>query len=303
MSIANFEYYKIFYYVAKMKNITSAAAALYLSQPSISRCISNLEDELECKLFVRSKKGVQLTPEGELLFKHIQIACKHIFSAEEEIMLFNRSKGGLMRLGVSDAAFQQYIITHLMEFHNKFPLVKFKIDSMTTPESLDALRSNIIDVAIVTSPFSDKQELSITPLDKLQDILVAGKGFDELRDKTLSVHELSQYPLISMREGTSTRHYLDHICRAHNILLRPDIELTSISLVLPLVRKNLGIGFVPREIAQDDIERGEIFEIALKETVPARGICAVTCTKYAINAIMRAFLDSLTSKISETTAE
>ena len=79
----NFEHYKIFYYVAKFQNITMAANYLFLSQPSISRCVKNLEDELGCKLFVRSKKGVELTTGGEMLFKHISIACKHIFSAEE----------------------------------------------------------------------------------------------------------------------------------------------------------------------------------------------------------------------------
>ena len=56
----NFEHYKIFYYVAKFQNITMAANYLFLSQPSISRCVKNLEDELGCKLFVRSKKGVEL---------------------------------------------------------------------------------------------------------------------------------------------------------------------------------------------------------------------------------------------------
>lgn len=49
----NFEHYKIFYYVAKFQNITMAANYLFLSQPSISRCVKNLEDELGCKLFVR----------------------------------------------------------------------------------------------------------------------------------------------------------------------------------------------------------------------------------------------------------
>lgn len=56
MSSINFEHYKVFYFVAKMKNITSAASALYLSQPSVSRCISNLEEDLNCTLFTRSKK-------------------------------------------------------------------------------------------------------------------------------------------------------------------------------------------------------------------------------------------------------
>lgn len=299
MSAINFEHYKVFYFVAKMKNITSAAAALYLSQPSVSRCISNLEDDLNCTLFIRSKKGVSLTPEGELLFKHIQIACKHIFTAEEEISIFNKSKSGIIRLGVSEAAMHSYTIKHIIEFHHLNPMVKIKIDNMTTPDAIEALRSNLIDAAVVTSPFADKEQLSITVLDTLQDILVAGNEFSCLLGKTISMHDISMYPLISLQEGTTTRHYLDHIFRLHNILLRPDIELASLSLVLPLVRNNLGIGFIPKKIAADDIKRGDIFEVKLKEPLPHQSICAVTCTKYPVNSVMRDFLECVSKSASE----
>ena len=66
---ANFEYYKIFYYVAKYQNFTLAAKALLSSQPSVSRCMQALETELGCRLFVRTKRGVSLTAEGEQLYK------------------------------------------------------------------------------------------------------------------------------------------------------------------------------------------------------------------------------------------
>ena len=68
---ANFEYYKIFYYVAKYQNFTLAAKALLSSQPSVSRCMQALETELGCRLFVRTKRGVSLTAEGEQLYKYV----------------------------------------------------------------------------------------------------------------------------------------------------------------------------------------------------------------------------------------
>ena len=63
---SNFEYYKIFYYVAKYGNLTRAANVMRTSQPAITRTIHNLENELGCRLFIRSKKGVELTPEGKM---------------------------------------------------------------------------------------------------------------------------------------------------------------------------------------------------------------------------------------------
>ena len=65
----NYEYYRIFYQVAKSLNFTQAAASLMTSQPSVSRSMQCLEQDLGCRLFVRSKRGVALTREGELLYR------------------------------------------------------------------------------------------------------------------------------------------------------------------------------------------------------------------------------------------
>ena len=270
----NFEHYKIFYYVAKFQNITMAANYLFLSQPSISRCVKNLEDELGCKLFVRSKKGVELTTGGEMLFKHISIACKHIFSAEEELALISERDRAIVRLGGSE------------------------VDSMSTPDAIEALRANLIDVAVVTSPFADKTGLNINVIKKLQDIVAAGNGFSYLKDKEISLHELVKYPLICLKNTTTTRNYLDHIFRQHNLLLRPDIELTSINFVMPMVKNNLGIGFMQYATTKAEIEAGNIFRVNTKEQIPPRSICAVTASQYETPEPVQRFIDSLLEKES-----
>ena len=68
--MVSFEYYRFFYFVAQYKSFTKAAEILNNNQPNITRCMNILENELECKLFVRSNRGVTLTPEGEKLFQH-----------------------------------------------------------------------------------------------------------------------------------------------------------------------------------------------------------------------------------------
>ena len=64
----NFEYYKVFYYVSKYGSLTRAASVLMTSQPAVTRTIHNLENELGCRLFIRSKRGVELTPEGRTFY-------------------------------------------------------------------------------------------------------------------------------------------------------------------------------------------------------------------------------------------
>lgn len=68
----SFEHYKIFYYVAKYKSISKAAQLLINNQPNLTRTIKNLENELGCRLFYRTNKGVILTPEGQMIYSHIK---------------------------------------------------------------------------------------------------------------------------------------------------------------------------------------------------------------------------------------
>lgn len=304
MSEVNFEHYKIFYYAAKFQNITTAANYLFLSQPSVSRCIKNLEDELGCKLFVRSKKGVELTAGGHILYKHISIACRHIFSAEEEINLMNDNESAIISIGGSAVALQSFLIERIVYFHKLYPKIQIKIDTMSTPDAIEALKSNLIDAAVVTSPFANREGLTIRTIRELQDIVIAGSDYEHLRDKEISLQELAKYPLICLNSTTTTRHYLDMLFGQHNILLRPAIELTTINFVMPMVKNNLGIGFIQKRIAQADIDAGDVFQIKTKEAIPPRKICAVTCTKYPISTAVQKFIDVIMEKekSAETTA-
>ena len=80
----DWEYYKIFYYVAKYQNFTRAARVLGNNQPNITHAMNRLESQLNCVLFIRSNRGVTLTPEGELLYSRIASAAVQIQDAEEE---------------------------------------------------------------------------------------------------------------------------------------------------------------------------------------------------------------------------
>ena len=81
----NYDYYRIFYYVAKYKSFTQAANILMNNQPNITRSMNNLENQLGCRLFIRSNRGVSLTPEGDRLFHHVSIAYKQLQMAESEL--------------------------------------------------------------------------------------------------------------------------------------------------------------------------------------------------------------------------
>ena len=106
----NFEYYKIFYYAAKYKNITKAAAAMGSSQPNVTRVIRLLESALQCRLFVREARGIALTEEGERLYAHVEIAVAQIQSAQEELMAAEPGSAGTVEIGATETALHLFLL-------------------------------------------------------------------------------------------------------------------------------------------------------------------------------------------------
>lgn len=118
----NFEYYKIFYYVAKYNNFTKAAHVLNNSQPNITRAMNCLEHELNCTLFVRTNRGVCLTPEGERLFTRVSAAMTQLQLAEEELSDSVRLEHGSISIGASETALNIYLLEHLKNFISLIPV-------------------------------------------------------------------------------------------------------------------------------------------------------------------------------------
>ena len=115
--VISYDAYRTFYTVAKLGSFTRAANALMSSQPNLTRTIRNLESVLGCTLFVRSNRGVSLTPEGEKLFARVSVACEQIQAGEEELMNDRGLKSGVISLGASETALHSLLLPVLGAFH------------------------------------------------------------------------------------------------------------------------------------------------------------------------------------------
>jgi hypothetical protein len=115
------DYYRIFYYVAQYKSFSKAADVMGNNQPNITRCMNILENDLGCKLFIRSNRGVQLTIEGERLFEHVSIAIEQLVSGENELLKDKGLESGLVNIGASEIALRLFLLNELEVFHHHYP--------------------------------------------------------------------------------------------------------------------------------------------------------------------------------------
>ena len=105
------DYYRIFYYVAQYKSFSKAAEVMGNNQPNITRCKNILENELGCKLFIRSNRGVQLTVEGERLHNHVSITMEQLVAGENELLKEKGLESGLVNIGASETALRLILLT------------------------------------------------------------------------------------------------------------------------------------------------------------------------------------------------
>ena len=190
----NFEYYKVFYYVAKYKNFTKAAHALGSGQPNVTRAMNCLEQQTHCTLFIRTNRGVQLTPEGEMLFTLVEAAISQIQTAETELNAHSGLEHGSISIGASETALNIYLLDILKPFHMKHPGIRLKIYNHSTPQAIRSVKNGEVDFAVVSTPTNVDTSLKELHLRPFREILVGGKTFTALGSQELTLAELKNYP-------------------------------------------------------------------------------------------------------------
>lgn len=291
----NYEYYRIFYYVAKYRNLTRAAEALFSSQPNVTRVMNHLEQELGCRLLNRTNKGIVLTSEGEQLYRHVAVAFEQLKLGEEELTKNAELQGGTVLVGTSETALHLYLLERLGDFHEAYPNVRLKIFNYSVLQALPALKNGQVDFAVITKPLEKHPEFEEIRLKTFPDILAGGPRFSEFAGQPRSLAEVSGYSLICLEKNTNTYLFYDRFYRSHGLELAPDIEVATADLILPMIKNGLGLGFLPREFAEEAIALGQIVEIPLKEEIPERSVCLVYDPKRAFGAAARKLKEILLS--------
>ena len=268
----SYDYYKVFYYVAKYKSFTAAAKALINNQPNITRMMKKLESELGCTLFVRQRHGISLTPEGEKLYAHISIALEHIQSGEEEIARDKSLQSGIVTIAASEIALHCVLLSVLKDFRSCYPGVRIRVLNQSTPQAIDTLKKGLADFAIVTDPFELPQGLHTAILRTIQEVPVCSAVFSLSTGTSLTRQQLEHYPLIGLGEQTSSFAFYSEVFRQWGLSFSPDIEASTADQILPLVKSDLGIGFVPMEfLTKENLE--DLILLQMEPPIPARNIC------------------------------
>ena len=283
----SYDSYRVFYYVARYRSFTQAANAMFSNQPNVTRTIKNLENQLGCTLFERSNRGVSLTPEGERLFAHVSVAFEQLQAGEEELAGDKLLQSGVISIGVSEVALQCLLLPALKSFHALHPGIRLRVTNHSTPQALAALKNGLVDIAVVTSPTGCKPPLKLASLKRFREVAVCSSAFPELIGRPVSIRSLAEYPIILLGSHTMTHEFYSAYFTSHDLILSPDIEAATADQILPMVKNDLGVGFVPEDFVSAAPNDGTVHIIDLLEPIPERTICLVKHSGRALSIAAR----------------
>lgn len=267
----SYDWYKIFCCVAECGTITVAAEKLFISQPAVSQTIRQLEEALGCSLFLRTPKGVKLTAEGQILQKYVSEGMALFSEGERRLTAMLRLDAGEIKIGASDMTLEFFLLPHLERFHAEYPHIKIAITNNPTPQTLELLKQGKIDFAAVSEPFSGT-DFELIPVREIRDIFICnaksdipdGVNISEIKDE-----------LILLEENTSTRAFLDSEFRKRGLRISPKFELATSPQIVRFTARNMGIGCVVSDFAEQAMISGEVREIKVNSPLPPRHICVI----------------------------
>ena len=275
----NLELYKVFYYVAKNKNITQAANELMVSQPAVSKSIKTLERDLDTVLFNREKNGVSFTSAGELLFNKIRKSMELITSAEEDLTSLNNMEHGTINIGAGNTIMQRYLMPYIKKFHELYPNINVIVHTVVTPELIKRAQVGLVDIVFTHLPNNIPNDFTITKIKKLHDIFVVNKD-SEYKDKTITKKDLQTLPLVLLPFSASNRNNFNKFCTQNNIIINPLMEIGNDLIIEECALGGLGVGLVVKEYVQDQLDSNELFELKTNFKLKEKDlVCLVESTR------------------------
>ena len=270
--IDNLNYYKIFYEVAKTGSISKAAENLYISQPAVSKSISNLESSLNTVLFNRSSRGVYLNDEGVLLYTHLKSAFESINRAEDELGRINELGIGELRIGVSTSLCKHILLSYLKSFIAKSPHIKIVIDCHSTFNTIRQLQEGNIDIGMICEtklppeftyiPVSDVHDIFIASESYLKNLSVRESGYEyELGNPFLFAGNVTS---LMQDDSGEKKHRSDTALKETDDMDFPRMKTRDIlekANLMLLEKQNISRIHIDKYMYNNDINPGQVLEI------------------------------------------
>lgn len=259
--------------VCDTKNFTRAAEQLSLTQPAVSQHIRQLEKDLGVTLFLRGEKGLQITPEGEIVAKYarrIQTLYQNMAQSLED------EKRNITRLsvGITHSSETSIIAEVLARYTNLKPGIRITIISDTISNLYYKLKTYVLDIAIIEERINDPNFNSVM-LDTDSLILAVSKDNPLARKPIVTLNDLKKQNLILRLPDSATRTlFMSHL-ESNNVSLdefNVTLEVDNVATIKDLIRHNFGVSILPRSTFAAEMRKRKMAGLTIENLSMTREI-------------------------------
>ena len=237
--------------VADAGTITGAAERLRVTQPALSRRIHQLEEHFGVELLIRGKKGVSLTPIGELVVPEARILTTRYDNLRAEVAAHSRLEGGTVRIGGGATAVSFLLPGAIAAYQANHPSVRFEVKEAGSREIAESVINGQLELGVVTLPVPVK-DLDTYPLIEDEIVPVCGRNHPLVQSATLELGDLSGQGLVGFEAGSAIRQLIDTALHNAGIDMNLVMELRSIPGIARMVATTGNLAFVSRMGVEED---------------------------------------------------
>lgn len=277
---------------AEFKKMSEAAKHLYISQPTISQIISELEKEYDTKLFERQAKELRITPAGSLLLKSAREIMAIEQNLKQNMKTMNRIRP--LRVGATVTVGANIIGKIIAQITEEYPDIDVFVNVSNTHQIEHMLLNNELDIAIAEGIMTHN-ELNAKPVfvDKL--CIICGKDHPFAGRPYLHVSDLHNQNFILRERGSGTRAIFEAAMDAHHVPYEIKWESSSTPAILDAVSRNLGLGFVSERCATGKADAGLLFQCPVPEIDSERFFYLCYNSTHPMTSQMKDFSDYICS--------
>ena len=297
----DFDQLETFIEVSRLSSFSRAAEKRFRTQPAISSQIRSLEEEVGAKLLDRSGGKVSLTASGKLFLKFAEETLDARKAATVAIAETERVPRGEIVVGANEGNCLHILPEVFAQFKKQYPDVSVNIKRADYAKVLESVIDNSVDFGVVSMPVTDNR-LTAVLIHKDELVMIAPPKHPLAKLKSATAADISQYPLVVPKVG-HTRDALDDLFHRNKLKPRHAMELDSSELLKRFVAADVGVGFIPRSHAVEDVQAKVLAAVPLADVQIRRDLALVFRKDKALSRAALAFIDiAVKNKPAETAA-
>jgi DNA-binding transcriptional LysR family regulator len=257
--------------VARRQNLSRAAEALFVSQPTLTARLQSLEAALGEQLFVRTRRGMRLTEAGDAFLPYAEHAVAALADGRERLSELRRGEAGRLVLGAPPTVSTYTLPALLARFSAAHPGVRLAINTGTSEEILDMVLHDQVQLGIIRALAN--QEIETIPLFTDTLVLIAGPGHRLARSspgRQARMADLAGEVLVLFGRSSSYLEFTTATFRQAGVLPGSVLELDNIEAAKKMVERGLGVSLVPSSTVAGELAAGTLARIELVDAALAR---------------------------------